>query len=116
MPPLLCHLLSPADLLPRPHPTTPPSPVTDLTLLKPSVLQQVACAAPVLLVADTGATPATALVLSVAPLMGAAPYVDERHPRWLHVFVRPPLRGLLKVLAASHPGNALLNMQKHLVR
>ncbi len=30
--------------------------------------------------------------------------------------VRPPLRGLLKVLQGSHPGNALLNMQRHLVR
>ena len=30
--------------------------------------------------------------------------------------VRPPLRGLLKVLQASHPGSTLLNMQKHLVR
>ncbi|KAL4858371.1 hypothetical protein ACK3TF_001357 [Chlorella vulgaris] len=31
------------------------------------------------------------------------------------VQVRPPLRGLLKVLQASHPGTVLLNMQKHLV-
>lgn len=33
-----------------------------------------------------------------------------------HPQVRPPLRGLLKVLASSHPGNALLNIQKHLIR
>jgi protein CLEC16A len=87
----------------------------DLSLLKPSVLQQVACAAPVCLVADPGTQPQTGLVLSVAPLMGAVPAVDARHTRWLHVQVRPPLRGLLKVLAASHPGNALLNIQKHLI-
>jgi hypothetical protein len=30
--------------------------------------------------------------------------------------VRPPLRGLLRVLQASNPGNVLLNMQKHLAR
>lgn len=136
-----------------PHPRTP----ADLSLLKPSVLQQVASAAPVCLVADPGTQPQTGLVLSVAPLMGATPAVDARHPRWLHVQVRegggfvhgnapcrshpcrlacaemlmpaitpadaadplqvrPPLRGLLKVLAASHAGNALLNIQKHLVR
>lgn len=157
----------PSDL---PHPTLPhPNLAADLTLLKPSVLQQLASAAPVLLVAEQGSKPETGLVLSVAPLMGAAPRVDERHARWLHVEVRivcvcvhesregggasqvlpgrgamplslpaaascpanlharlapaadclqvrPPLRGLLKVLAASHPGNALLALQKHLVR
>lgn len=36
-------------------------------------------------------------------------------PHCLPLQVRPPLRGLLKVLAASHPGNALLNIQRHLV-
>ncbi|KAL4427887.1 hypothetical protein ABPG75_001976 [Micractinium tetrahymenae] len=87
----------------------------DLSLLKPSVLQQVAASAPVLLVADPGTKPETGLVLSVAPLMGALPQVDAKHARWLHVKVRPPLRGLLKVLQGSHPGNALLNMQRHLV-
>ena len=60
----------------------------DLSLLKPSVLQQVASAAPVCLVADPGTQPQTGLVLSVAPLMGAAAAVDARHARWLHVQVR----------------------------
>ena len=60
---------------------------TDLGPLKPSVLQQVAAAAPVLLVADPGSSPETGLVLSVAPLMGALPAVDAKHGRWLHVQV-----------------------------
>lgn len=59
----------------------------DLSLLKPSALQQVAAAAPVLLVADPGTKPETGLVLSVAPLMGALPQVDAKHARWLHVQV-----------------------------
>lgn len=62
--------------------------LADLSLLKPSVLQQVASAAPVCLVADPGTQPQTGLVLSVAPLMGAAAAVDARHARWLHVQVR----------------------------
>jgi hypothetical protein len=37
------------------------------------------------------------IVLSVAPLMGADPVIDPSHKRWLHVHVRPPVRGLLKV-------------------
>lgn len=36
------------------------------------------------------------IVLSVAPLMGADPAIDDGHKRWLHVHVRPPVRGLLK--------------------
>lgn len=73
-------------------------PAADLSLLKPSVLQQVAAAAPVLLVADPGTKPETGLVLSVAPLMGALPRVDAKHARWLHVQVQrrhrrvPPVR------------------------
>ena len=57
----------------------------DLSLLKPSVVQQLAAAAPVALVAAPGVKPETGLVLSVAPLMGAAAAVDAKHPRWLHV-------------------------------
>lgn len=36
--------------------------------------------------------------LSVAPLLGAAAAVDAAHPRWLHVHVRPPARGLIKTV------------------
>ncbi len=75
-----CHFNHAAAPLCRPFPA-------DLSLLKPSVQQQVAASAPVLLVADPGSKPETGLVLSVAPLMGALPRVDARHPRWLHVQV-----------------------------
>ncbi len=43
------------------------------------------------------ALPAAGIVLSVAPLMGADPAIDASHKRWLHIHVRPPVRGLLKV-------------------
>lgn len=48
--------------------------------------------------ADPGQQPNSGLVLSLAPLMGAAAQVDSYHPKWLHVHVRPPVRGLLKLL------------------
>lgn len=38
------------------------------------------------------------MVVAVAPLMGSAPHIDKAHGRWLHVHVRPPVRGLLKVV------------------
>ena len=33
--------------------------------------------------------------------MGAAVHVDKAHARWLHVHVRPHVRGLLKVISVS---------------
>ena len=39
------------------------------------------------------------IVLSHAPLMGADPVIDESHNRWLHIHVRPPVTGMLKVCA-----------------
>lgn len=44
--------------------------------------------------------------LSVAPLLGAAAAVDAAHPRWLHVHVRPPARGLIKTVRVR-PRHAL---------
>ena len=44
---------------------------------------------------------AAGLVVAVAPLMGSAPHIDKAHGRWLHVHVRPPVRGLLKVVKVS---------------
>jgi hypothetical protein len=41
--------------------------------------------------------------LSVAPLLGAAAAVDVAHPRWLHVHVRPPARGLIKTVRVRAP-------------
>jgi hypothetical protein len=55
-------------------------------------------AVPTVLLADPGTRINSGIVVSVAPLMGAEPYVDANHPRWLHVHVRPPVRGLLKVI------------------
>jgi len=48
--------------------------------------------------ADPGQQSNTGVVLSLAPLLGANPKVDRSHPRWLHVHVRPHVRGLLKLL------------------
>lgn len=74
----------------------------------------VAAAAPVVVVADPGPRPNVGVVLSAAPLLGSLPRIDEGHPRWLHVQVRPQARALLRVLAGSHPGNALLNLDRQL--
>ena len=87
----------------------------DLSQLKPAALQLIAASSPVVLLADAGSRPDTGLVLSTAPLMGASAAIDPGHPKWLHIAVRPPLRGLLKVVQASHPGNVLLNLHKHLI-
>ena len=53
---------------------------------------------PVTVVADPSPTkPNSGVVLSVAPLLGADPRVDRGVPKWLHVHVRPSVRGLLRV-------------------
>ena len=66
-------------------------------------------------VADPGSRPNTGVVLSAAPLLGTCPRVDEQHPRWLHVRVRPQTRAVLRVVAASNPGTVLLNLERQLV-
>ncbi len=55
-------------------------------------------ASPSVVLAEAGPRPGGGKVLSVAPLLGAAASVDSGHPRWLHVHVRPPARGLLKTV------------------
>jgi hypothetical protein len=53
---------------------------------------------PVTVVADPSPTkPNSGVVLSVAPLLGADPRVDGNVGKWLHVHVRPSVRGLLRV-------------------
>lgn len=49
----------------------------------------------------------TGLVLSVAPLLGAEASIDQQHGRWLHVHVRPHVRGLLKVIKVGCVGSVL---------
>lgn len=56
----------------------------------------------------------TGSVLSVAALMGVAPYVDDQHDKWLHVEVRPLLSSILKLLKASVPGTELVVLSKGL--
>lgn len=42
--------------------------------------------------------PQAGVVLSVAPLLGAHPYADPQVGKWLHVHVRPSVRGLLRII------------------
>ncbi|KAI8470983.1 MAG: hypothetical protein J3K34DRAFT_520884 [Monoraphidium minutum] len=71
---------------------------------------------PVTVVADPSPTkPNAGVVLSVAPLLGADPTQDANVPKWLHVHVRPSVRGLLRVLkAASAKKGGLLNSMRQL--
>lgn len=56
---------------------------------------------PVAVLADPAPTKLNAgVVLSVAPLLGTEPRCDAQVPRWLHLHVRPSLRGLLRVVKA----------------
>ena len=59
-------------------------------------------ASPSIVLAEAGPRPGGGRVLSVAPLLGAAASVDSSHPKWLHVHVRPPARGLLKTVRVRH--------------
>jgi hypothetical protein len=60
---------------------------------------------PVAVLADPAPSKLNAgVVLSVAPLLGADPSVDKGVGKWLHVHVRPSVRGLLRVLKVSGGG------------
>lgn len=41
------------------------------------------------------------IALSVSPLMGCEPSVDAKVAKWLHVHVRPSVRGLLRLLRGA---------------
>ncbi|KAK9868863.1 hypothetical protein WJX84_001280 [Apatococcus fuscideae] len=69
---------------------------------------------PCIVLAEPSPIPGTGMVVAVAPLMGSAPHIDKAHGRWLHVHVRPPVRGLLKVVKASNPGNVVINIGRQL--
>lgn len=54
---------------------------------------------PVAVLADPSPSrPQAGVVLSVAPLLGARPYTDPQVGKWLHVHVRPSVRGLLRII------------------
>jgi hypothetical protein len=84
-----------------------------LRRLGPAAAAALAAAAPAAAVVD--ASPSGAgVVLSAAPLMGAAPSVDAATPRWLHVEVRPQLSALLRVLGGAAAGAELSALGRHL--
>jgi len=59
---------------------------------------------PAVVLADPAPTRLNAgIVLSVSPMLGADPVVDKNVGKWLHVHVRPSVRGLLRVLRGA-PG------------
>ncbi|BDA41766.1 probable protein CLEC16A homolog at N-terminal half [Coccomyxa sp. Obi] len=72
-------------------------------------------ASPSVVLAEAGPRPGGGKVLSVAPLLGAAASVDSGHPRWLHVHVRPPARGLLKTVRGASIGGMGQQLQRQLV-
>jgi len=45
----------------------------------------------------------TRIVRSVAPVMGAVPYIDPAHPKWMHVRVRPSVGALRLCLPGGAP-------------
>lgn len=73
-------------------------------------------ASPVVAIIDpgTGPTLGYGTVLSVAPLLAAAPAVDSAHPQWLHVHVRPQGSVMLRTLNAGPEGAELASMERQL--
>ena len=71
---------------------------------------------PVAVLADPSPSkPNAGVVLSVAPLLGADPVPDAKVSKWLHVHVRPSVRGLLRVLrSASHKKGGFLAAMRQL--
>jgi hypothetical protein len=86
-----------------------------LRRLKPEAVAEAASASPTAAIAAGPAAAGDAtVVLSTAPLMGAAPAVDPGNPRWLHVEVRPALSALLRLLGATAPGSELQALGRQL--
>ncbi len=76
----------------------------------------VIAASPVVAIVDpgTGSSLGYGTVLSVAPLLAAAPAVDTEHPQWLHVHVRPQRSVLLQLLKSGPSGAELAAMDQQL--
>ena len=51
-------------------------------------------------------------ILSFAPVAGASPSIDSKHPQWLHVTIRPNASVLLKSVAMSPFGVDLAGLDK----
>lgn len=66
-----------------------------------ALAQAAANSAATVLLAEPRQEAGSGAVLSLAPLVGADPQLDRAHPRWLHIHVRPPVRGLLKLLKVT---------------
>lgn len=73
---------------------------------------------PAVVLADPAPTRLNAgIVLSIAPLLGSEPTVDKNVAKWLHVQVRPSVRGLLRLLRSAAGGRkgGLLGAARNLV-
>ncbi|GLI58746.1 hypothetical protein VaNZ11_000502 [Volvox africanus] len=73
---------------------------------------------PAVVLADPAPTRLNAgVVLSVSPLLGCDPSVNKNVAKWLHVHVRPSVRGLLRLLRSAAAGRkgGLLGALRHLV-
>lgn len=58
---------------------------------------------PVVVLADPSPNrPQAGVVLSVAPVLGARPFCDDNVQKWLHVHVRPSVRGLLRIIKVGY--------------
>ena len=85
-------------------PPTEPSPLTSSKAGDSRLWIDVAKYVPVVILAAPSQTHVNAgTVLSVAPLLGTDPAVDGRHPRWLHLHVRPPVRRFVRAIKVRSP-------------
>ncbi|KAG2445623.1 hypothetical protein HXX76_000233 [Chlamydomonas incerta] len=87
-------------------------------LADPNAQAVVLHSSPAVVLADPAPTRLNAgIALSVAPLLGCDPKVDGNVPKWLHVHVRPSVRGLLRLLRSAAGGRkgGLLGALRHLV-
>ncbi|KAG2483345.1 hypothetical protein HYH03_017793 [Edaphochlamys debaryana] len=87
-------------------------------LLDASARSAVLHSSPAVVLADPAPTRLNAgIALSVSPMLGCDPSVDKAVAKWLHVHVRPSVRGLLRLLRSAAAGRkgGLLAALRHLV-
>ncbi|GFR43644.1 hypothetical protein Agub_g4746, partial [Astrephomene gubernaculifera] len=88
-----------------------------MLLADPAAQAIVLHSSPAVVLADPAPTRLNAgVVLSVSPLLGSEPGVDKNVAKWLHVHVRPSVRGLLRLLRSAAAGRkgGLLAALRHL--